>query len=155
MSSVGFSTILDKALDLAAIKCGGNAEIARVANEIKRRADLARDTNTGFRQLFVEPASLAQEIGVPTDDVSMMADELCNYGVLHHWVRVLCPNVRDDGYRVTIETDDPEELKGELLKPCRHCGQIHDHIDWGDVETVYALNLESKPERPFDLAGFF
>lgn len=155
MSSAEFSNILDKALDLAAIKCGDRGDTRKVVSEIRRRAGLVGHAGEESRELFVEPSLLAQELGVSTDSVAMMADELRAFGVLHQWVRVLCPNMPDEVYRVIVETDDPEVLNDELQKPCHHCGQIHQNLGWGDIETLYALNPESKPEHRFDFVSFF
>ena len=152
MSSAEFSNILDKALDLAAIKCGDRVDTRKVVSEIRRRAELAGEES---RELFVEPSLLAQELGVSTDSVERMADELLAIGVLHQWVRVSCPNMPDEVYRVIVETDDPETLSDELQKPCHHCGQIHQNLGWGDIETLYALNPERKPEHRFDFVSFF
>lgn len=155
MLSAEFSIILDRALGLAEIKSRNPVEAAKVAAEIRRRAKQADRDGDTLQAVVIEPSSLAQEIGVTTDSVEFMAEELRSYGAVHQWVRVLCPNLSDDDYRVIVETDDPNTLQEQLKNSCHFCGQIHDHIGWGDVETVYSLNFDQKPEGNFDFIGFF
>jgi hypothetical protein len=155
MSSEEYKSILDSALNIVSIRCRNLRGADRTLGEIRRRAERAKASPALVHERFFEPWDVSQRLNVPIDTVRSIAGELLRIGILHVWVRVRCPNVPETEENVLVETDNPETLRQQLDNACRYCSQPHRHPAWDQIEMVYALNLDDKEPKEFDLDDFF
>ncbi|QDV15815.1 hypothetical protein Pan153_04340 [Gimesia panareensis] len=153
MSSTEYATIYDHAAAVVRSECGSISDVNKILSDLRDRALSDERDPLKNRDLIVEPQMDAQILNVSFELYEQVAAHLQRLNILHIWVRVACPSDDDEGLEV-IETDSPKDFREAISSPCPHCGQLHDDIEWDNLETFYAFHYNNTPDR-FKYSTFF
>jgi len=154
MSSDAFETIFDLGAEIVKQRLGESAEIVKTIEDFRRRIQTDDRNPLENRDLIVEPNLDSQILVVPRATVEKIAAEFHKLNILHVWVRVRCPSVEEDDEATVVETKSTKEFRKTLQHPCPHCMQLHEDVGWDCLETFYAFNFDTTPDR-FKLGKFF
>lgn len=153
MSSDVFWITLDRSEVAIRKKHRRLPQTVEMINYLQQQASEA-EQHSRLQNLKLEPIHISQIAEVPINTVETVMSEMQYLGVVHLWYRLKCPNSQG-GNPSIIETNDPEEFQRALTEVCPRCQELHDELNWDDIEQFWKFNTSENSDSRFDPSDFF